>query len=114
MLTLPQLNKYLKLDQKGKIMAEYVWIDATGETRSKSRVSSGLAHIFPYLDPGPRQLHLGMQAAVAADLSRLPRHTRAKGKRICSRRVRESIMTPHGRLVWLVSETSGIIRGASV
>lgn len=33
------LNKYLKLDQKGKIMAEYVWIDSIGETRSKSRVS---------------------------------------------------------------------------
>lgn len=38
-LTVGQLNKYLKLDQKGKIMAEYVWIDAAGETRSKSRVS---------------------------------------------------------------------------
>lgn len=35
-----QLNKYLKLDQKGKIMAEYVWVDAIGETRSKSRVSA--------------------------------------------------------------------------
>ncbi|CEJ93056.1 Putative Glutamine synthetase [[Torrubiella] hemipterigena] len=31
------LNKYLKLDQKGMIMAEYVWVDANGETRSKSR-----------------------------------------------------------------------------
>ncbi|EGR46983.1 uncharacterized protein TRIREDRAFT_122811 [Trichoderma reesei QM6a] len=31
------LNKYLKLDQQGKIMAEYVWIDSTGGTRSKSR-----------------------------------------------------------------------------
>lgn len=40
MLTrIPQLNKYLKLDQKGQIMAEYVWVDANGETRSKSRVS---------------------------------------------------------------------------
>jgi len=29
--------KYLKLDQKGKIMAEYIWIDAVGATRSKSR-----------------------------------------------------------------------------
>ncbi len=29
----------MKLDQKGKIMAEYVWVDAVGETRSKSRVS---------------------------------------------------------------------------
>uniref|UniRef100_L2FSW5 Glutamine synthetase n=1 Tax=Colletotrichum fructicola (strain Nara gc5) TaxID=1213859 RepID=L2FSW5_COLFN len=32
------LAKYLKLDQKGQIMAEYIWIDADGETRSKSRV----------------------------------------------------------------------------
>jgi len=31
------LQKYLKLDQKNKIMAEYVWIDAGGDTRSKSR-----------------------------------------------------------------------------
>lgn len=33
-----QLEKYLKLDQKGSIMAEYVWVDAAGEVRSKSRV----------------------------------------------------------------------------
>ncbi|KAF4954372.1 hypothetical protein FGADI_5312 [Fusarium gaditjirri] len=31
------LQKFLKLDQKGMIMAEYVWIDADGGTRSKSR-----------------------------------------------------------------------------
>ncbi|CAM1500989.1 Fc.00g101510.m01.CDS01 [Cosmosporella sp. VM-42] len=31
------LMKYLKLEQKGKIIAEYVWVDAAGETRSKSR-----------------------------------------------------------------------------
>lgn len=31
------LKKYLDLDQKGMIMAEYVWVDADGETRSKSR-----------------------------------------------------------------------------
>ncbi|SCV28989.1 Glutamine synthetase [Fusarium fujikuroi] len=31
------LQKYLKLDQKGMIMAEYVWVDADGGTRSKSR-----------------------------------------------------------------------------
>lgn len=34
------MNKYLKLDQKGSIMAEYIWVDADGETRSKSRVSN--------------------------------------------------------------------------
>jgi hypothetical protein len=33
-----QLQKYLSLDQKGKVIAEYVWIDSTGGTRSKSRV----------------------------------------------------------------------------
>ncbi|KAI1053821.1 glutamate--ammonia ligase [Fusarium irregulare] len=31
------LQKYLALDQKGMIMAEYVWVDADGGTRSKSR-----------------------------------------------------------------------------
>lgn len=30
--------KYMRLDQKGSIMAEYIWIDAFGATRSKSRV----------------------------------------------------------------------------
>lgn len=30
--------KYMKLDQKGSAMAEYVWIDAVGGVRSKSRV----------------------------------------------------------------------------
>lgn len=34
-----QVNKYMRLDQKGNIMAEYVWIDANSEVRSKSRVS---------------------------------------------------------------------------
>ena len=29
----------MKLDQKGHIIAEYIWIDAHGATRSKSRVS---------------------------------------------------------------------------
>ena len=30
----------MALDQKGSIMAEYVWIDAAGGLRSKSRVSA--------------------------------------------------------------------------
>jgi hypothetical protein len=34
-----QLNKYLKLDQRGSIIAEYVWIDSEGGTRAKARVS---------------------------------------------------------------------------
>lgn len=35
------LNKYLALDQKGSIMAEYVWIDSEGGVRSKSRTLKG-------------------------------------------------------------------------
>lgn len=34
-----QLEKYLKLDQRDKIIAEYVWIDASGGVRSKCKVS---------------------------------------------------------------------------
>lgn len=33
-----QLEKYMKLDQKGSAMAEYVWIDGSGGLRSKSKV----------------------------------------------------------------------------
>jgi hypothetical protein len=35
----PQLEKYLKLDQKGSIMAEYIWIDGSNGVRSKTKVS---------------------------------------------------------------------------
>jgi len=34
-----QLKKYLDLPQKGSIIAEYIWIDASGGTRSKCKVS---------------------------------------------------------------------------
>lgn len=30
--------KYMSLDQRGKVMAEYVWIDAVGGVRSKTKV----------------------------------------------------------------------------
>jgi hypothetical protein len=36
--SLPQLEKYLKLDQKGSIMAEYIWIDGSNGVRSKTKV----------------------------------------------------------------------------
>lgn len=38
-----QLRKYLDLPQKGKVMAEYVWIDGSNGIRSKSKVSLGNA-----------------------------------------------------------------------
>lgn len=34
-----QLQKYLSLPQKGKIIAEYVWIDGSNGLRSKCKVS---------------------------------------------------------------------------
>jgi hypothetical protein len=46
-LTRAQLKKYMDLDQKGNIMAEYVWIDATGGVRSKSKVSSSCLLSLP-------------------------------------------------------------------
>jgi hypothetical protein len=33
------LRKYMDLDQKGAVMAEYVWIDGTNGMRSKTKVS---------------------------------------------------------------------------
>lgn len=33
-----QLEKFLKLDQKGAVIAEYVWIDSSNGTRSKCKV----------------------------------------------------------------------------
>ena len=35
-----QLQKYLSLPQKDKVIAEYVWIDGSNGLRSKSKVSS--------------------------------------------------------------------------
>lgn len=32
--------KYMSLDQRGQVQAEYIWIDAVGGTRSKTKVSS--------------------------------------------------------------------------
>ena len=31
------LQKYLELPQNGKVIAEYVWVDGTGNLRSKAR-----------------------------------------------------------------------------
>ncbi|KAK6864153.1 glutamine synthetase [Apiospora arundinis] len=36
------LMKYMKLDQKGNAMAEYIWIDSTGGVRSKSRTMTSV------------------------------------------------------------------------
>lgn len=33
------LAKYMKLDQKGKVLAEYIWIDGSNGLRNKTKVS---------------------------------------------------------------------------
>lgn len=37
-LTWEQLMKYMNLDQRGRVQAEYIWIDSAGGTRSKTKV----------------------------------------------------------------------------
>lgn len=34
------LAKYMKLEQKGKVLAEYIWIDGTNGLRNKTKVSN--------------------------------------------------------------------------
>jgi hypothetical protein len=41
-----QLEKYLKLPQKGKVIAEYVWIDGSNGLRSKCKVST--SRFYPH------------------------------------------------------------------
>jgi hypothetical protein len=43
--------KYMKLDQKGNAMAEYIWIDALGGVRSKSKVRKQKPHGLPAVNP---------------------------------------------------------------
>lgn len=49
--------KYMSLDQRGSVQAEYVWIDAVGGTRSKTKVRS-----HPHFRPR-HSLALGLIAA---------------------------------------------------
>jgi hypothetical protein len=51
------LLKYLALDQKGKVMAEYVWIDADGGVRSKTKVC-----VSPIIDGGSLSLFFASRA----------------------------------------------------
>lgn len=43
--------KYMSLDQRGQVQAEYIWIDAVGGTRSKTKVSHILVSAVSFLAP---------------------------------------------------------------
>lgn len=72
---LQQLQKYLRLDQKDAIMADYVWVDAEGGIRSRTRVSDintlqpivGLFHLL--LEDS---LHISLEGGGDAFLDRYP------------------------------------------
>lgn len=51
-----QLQKYLSLPQKDKVIAEYVWIDGSNGIRSKSKVS-----YFPPVSPKQHLEHCGIR-----------------------------------------------------
>jgi hypothetical protein len=63
-----QLEKYLKLSQRGNIIAEYVWIDAVGGIRSKSRVRNLFSFTFA------RFLFLRLSLQASCDKARHTRH----------------------------------------
>jgi len=46
---MPKLMKYMDLDQKGYVMAEYIWIDGRNGVRSKTKVRI-LCHL-PHVQP---------------------------------------------------------------
>lgn len=39
------LAKYMSLDQKGKVLAEYIWIDGSNGLRNKTKVSIYSLHM---------------------------------------------------------------------
>jgi len=41
------LAKYMKLEQKGKVLAEYIWIDGSNGLRNKTKVSISAAPAIP-------------------------------------------------------------------
>lgn len=44
-----QLAKYMKLDQKGKVLAEYIWIDGSNGLRNKTKVGNPVSRPLPCL-----------------------------------------------------------------
>lgn len=58
----------MSLDQRGKIMAEYVWIDAVGGVRSKTRVCLFFSLLVPFLSLWRR----GCSCDRAATVSGMP------------------------------------------
>ena len=45
--------KYMKLDQKGKVMAEYIWIDGSNGVRSKTKVRECTLSQYSFTLSGP-------------------------------------------------------------
>lgn len=82
-LTALQLQKYLKLEQKGKVIAEYIWIDGSNGIRSKCKVSFIfvfwlLLLLFPRGGLRSELMHAPIGWAFAFSASALSGHVRDK------------------------------------
>lgn len=84
--------KYMSLDQRGHIQAEYVWVDSVGGTRSKTKVCN-------------RRPQLMRRGMVLCCLSALDKPC-ARG--ICTRRLQPSASREEGRFetIVLISDNS--------
>lgn len=65
----PQLLKYIKLDQRGAVLAEYIWIDGANGVRSKIKVRAASCSSEPPFQKSPSPPFNGSKTNDATEVS---------------------------------------------